>query len=121
MHSSSSVDFTLDSSTPCDGRFLVGAFDVIEDVDAAACTLLGYARAEIIGLHGSELVPLEEHSKTAASLDRMRRGEVFTRDGQLRRKDGAILGVAVTARPLPDGRLLLCVRRSAQRPIAARS
>ncbi len=92
-----------------DALFVIGPLGVIEDVDAAACALLGYLRNEIVGLHGSELVPLEEHSRTAASLDRMRRGELDRQRGYLCRKDGSILSVQVRARVLSDGRLLLSV------------
>ena len=94
------------------GRFIVGAWDVIEHADAAACALLGYTRDELIGLHGSELVPLDAHAGTAVSIDRMRRGEITARVGRLRHKDGTVLSIEVAASPLPDGRLLLQVRAS---------
>ena len=94
-----------------DGCFVVGRRGIIEDVDAAACALLGYVREEVVGLHGSELVPCDARPATAASLDRMRIGEITRRQGRLVHKDGAVVGVDVTARRLPDGRLTLSVRR----------
>jgi PAS domain S-box-containing protein len=100
---------------PPDGRFIIGRRGVIEDVDAAGCALLGYARDDVVGLHGSELVPFDARPATAASLDRMRLGEIARRAGHLTTKDGTVLDVDVSARPLPDGRLALTVRR---RPIA---
>jgi PAS domain S-box-containing protein len=90
-------------------RFTVSARGVIEDADASACTLLGYSMQEMIGMHGSELVPLAAHSSTAASLDRMRRGEITSRLGRLQHKNGTVLEVEVTARSLSEGRLLLVV------------
>src|ERR1700690_1166675 len=94
-----------------DGRFIVGRRGLIEDVDAAGCTLLGYARDDVVGLHGSELVPFDARPATATSLDRMRLGEIARCEGRLTHKDGTVFGVDVTAQPLPDGRLTLSLRR----------
>lgn len=89
----------------------VGPRGMIEDVDTQACELLGYVRADLIGIHGSELIPIENHSATAASLDRMRLGEVTRRTGRVLRSDGTTVDVEVTARVLPYARLLLSLRR----------
>ena len=92
-----------------DATFLIGPLDSIEDVDGAACKLLGYSRAELVAMHGTELVPPERHGATAVSLDRMRRGELTFRIGVLKRKDGVTLSVAVRGQPLGQGRLRLTV------------
>jgi PAS domain S-box-containing protein len=92
------------------GVVIVNTQNVIEDIDSAACTLLGYSKQEIIGMHGSELVPLDAHPATAVSLDRMRRGELTHRPGRLRHRNGAVVHVQVAGRVLPDGRLLLALR-----------
>jgi PAS domain S-box-containing protein len=94
-----------------DGRFIVGKRGIIEDVDAAGCALLGYAREDVVGMHGSELVPFNARPATATSLDRMRLGEIVRCEGRLRHKDGTVLEVDVTAQPLPDGRLTLSLRK----------
>ena len=78
-------------------------------MDAGACRLLGYSRAELLQMHGSELVPVERHNATAVSLDRMRGGSINFRIGVLRRKDGVTLTVAVKAQILGEGRLRLTV------------
>jgi PAS domain S-box-containing protein len=93
------------------GCFIVGRRGTIEDVDAGGCALLGYAREDVVGLHGSELVPLDARPATAASLDRMRHGEITRRAGRLVHKDGTVLGIDVTAQRLSDGRLILKVRK----------
>src|SRR5262245_16068802 len=97
-------------SVHVEATFVIGAQGRIEDVDDAACALLGYARDQLRGLHGSEIVPLEAHPSTAVSLDRMRGGEIWFRQGTLRRQDGTMVRVEVRARPLADGRLALRVR-----------
>jgi PAS domain S-box-containing protein len=95
-----------------DATFLIGPLDSIEDVDAGACELLGYSRAELLKMHGSDLVPTERHAPTAVSLDRMRSGRLAFRVGVLKRKDGVTLTVAVRAQVLEAGRLRLTVSQS---------
>jgi PAS domain S-box-containing protein len=92
-----------------DATFLIGPLDSIEDVDPGACELLGYSRAELLNMHGSDLVPTERHGQTAVSLDRMRSGRLAFRVGVLKRKDGVTLTVAVRAEVLEAGRLRLTV------------
>lgn len=96
---------------PSDGRFIIGRLGVIEDVDAAGCALFGYARDDVVGLHGSELVPFDARPATAASLDRMRLGEIVRGEARLTHKDGTVFAVDVTGHPLPDGRLALSLRK----------
>ena len=91
--------------------FTIGLLDNVEDADEAACALLGYPRAQLVTMHGTELVPESEHPTTAVSLDRMRRGEIDSAEGQLRRRDGTIVHVDVRAVPRPEGGLFLYVRR----------
>jgi len=88
----------------------VGRFGIIDDVDDAACALLGYAKAELIGLHGSELIAPEARPATAVSIDRMRRGELSSLQGQVRCKDGLRLRVDVSVRRLPADRLEFTLR-----------
>ena len=97
-------------TAPPESVFVVGALGTIEDVDEAACALLGYARPDLVGQHGGELVPGPARPATAVSLDRMRRGELASvRDGQLRRRDGIVVEVDVRAERLPGSRLKLHV------------
>jgi PAS domain S-box-containing protein len=104
------VASTKESDLPPAANFVVGPRDSIEQVDDAACVLLGYSRAELLRMHGSDLVPVERHGRTAVSLDRMRDGELVFRDGVLKRKDGTLVVVAVEAQVLGEGRLRLTVR-----------
>jgi PAS domain S-box-containing protein len=92
------------------GTFIVGPLGTIEGADDGACRLLGYAEAELVGLHGSELIPPESRAATAVSLDRMRHEQLAVRTGRMVRRDGSIFPIEVSARPLGGGRLELCVR-----------
>jgi PAS domain S-box-containing protein len=100
------------ATEPCfrEATFVIGEHGVLEDVDAAAVALLGYTRDELVGQHGSMLVPRDAQPATAASIDRMARGEVTYRTGRLVRRDGTLVTVGVRSRVLPDGRLALLVR-----------
>ena len=92
------------------GTFVVGPLGTIEGVDEGACRLLGYTEDQLVGLHGSELIPSEARASTAVSLDRMRRDELAINNGRMVRRDGSTFPVEVSARPLGQGRLELCVR-----------
>ena len=105
------TEHDMASETPPDGRFVIGPGSVILDVDEAGCALLGYSRDELIGVHGSEIVPREAHPATAASVDRMRRGEIVRREARLLRKDGTVLFVDVRAHRGSGGQLVLSLRR----------
>jgi PAS domain S-box-containing protein len=102
----------MDASS--DATFVIGPRGGIEHVNEDACSLLGYSRSELLELHGSELILPEERPKVAVSLDRMRRGVLEHRQGRLLRKNRSVIDVAVSARTLADGALVLTVR-----PLAA--
>ncbi len=53
---------------------VIGRFGRIEKVDDTACSLLGYSRAELLQLHGTDRVLPEEWPVVAVSIDRMRQG-----------------------------------------------
>ena len=93
-----------------DATFVIGRLGVIEDVNDAACMLLGYSRAELLRLHGVELVVPEDQVRVGLSVEQMRRGEAEQRRGRLVRKDGSIISVEVRALPLPESRVALIVR-----------
>ena len=90
--------------------FVIGRLGQIEEVDDAACTLLGYRYPELVQLHGADVIPPDARPMTAATIDRMRRGEARGARGRLMRKDGTMVHVDVTARCLPQGQLVLTVR-----------
>lgn len=96
-------------TTRAPATFVIGPLGRIEDADDGACHLLGYSRAELCTLHGSQLIPPAERAGVAVSLDRMRHGEIERREGRLLRKDGATVRVEVRATPLEGGRLRLAI------------
>jgi PAS domain S-box-containing protein len=97
-------------TTDAAGIVVVDPSGFIEEVDDVVCALLGYERAELVGMHGADLIPAAIRPRTAAAIDRMRRGEVTTRSGTMRRKDGSTVTVHVEVRGVPGGRLVLELR-----------
>jgi PAS domain S-box-containing protein len=90
--------------------FVIGRFGTIEAVDDEACQLLGYKRAELLVMHGTDLLLPEDRPRVAVSLEGMREGTVTARAGRLVRKDGGVVGVDVTARTLSEGWMALTVQ-----------
>ena len=102
----------MSEEIPPEGTLIIGPLSMIEDVDDAGCALLGYSKDELVGLHGSELIPPENRPAVAATLDRIRHGDfAFVAPAFVMRKGGSVLTVEVTARRLPNNRLALSLRQ----------
>jgi PAS domain S-box-containing protein len=98
------------SESPPEAVLVVSPLGTIEAADDGACRFFGYGREELIGMHGSFLVPSDWQPVTAVSLDRMRRGELVERGARIVRKDGRVVDVRVRARRLPEDRIELAMR-----------
>ena len=95
-----------------DAVIVVNRLGTVEEVNDGACALLGYSKRELIGLHGSDLIPLDAQPSTAVAIDRIRHGEISTeRQGRIRCKDGAVLDVEVHVHRCPDERMAFRIRR----------
>jgi len=92
---------------------VISALGRIVEVDEAACALVGYTREELVGMHGTELIFEDRRPRVAVSLDRMRRGDLDRRTGELRHKSGRVVPVEVEAEPRSDGNLALHLRAPA--------
>ena len=103
-------------------RILVGDLGSIEAVDDGFCALVGYAREELLGSHGADLIPVGERPVVAAAMDQARMGDLRPRSTHLKRRDGSLVEVDVDARPLVNGWLEMSVRpRSELEPPAPES
>jgi PAS domain S-box-containing protein len=74
------------------------------EVNDAACRLLGYSRAEILGKTILDLIPREDVPRLAAARERLAAGGVEVSEWRLRRRDGTYLPVEVSAKIFADGR-----------------
>jgi two-component system, cell cycle sensor histidine kinase and response regulator CckA len=91
------------------------------DVNPSFCRMLGMTRAELVGMHASDIVAPEEIEHIAPALDRIHAREDYARPWLLRRKDGSTFPVEVMARLMPDGKLMAVVRDVTERKAAERA
>lgn len=102
-----------------DGIFLADQNGVCIEANMAACRMMGYERDELIGRHAEELIDPEDLARIPSRMAQVRKGIGFVSERILLRKDGTRLPVEISARPLPDGRIIgicrdLTERRSQQ-------
>ena len=99
-----------------DAFFLADLDGRYTDVNQAACRLLGYDRDELIGKTIFDLIPVEDAVRLEADrADLLVPGRVKTGEWTLRRKDGTLVPVEVSANILPDGRWQAFVRDISER------
>lgn len=103
-----------------DGIFIADLDGRYTDVNSAGCALLGYSRDEIVGKTIVDLIPAEDVPRLAESREQMLAGGVHIADWRLRRKDGTLVPVEVSAKILGDGRWLGFVRDITERKEAER-
>ena len=84
-------------------------------VNAAGRAILGYSRAEIIGMNILETVAPEQADRLARSKVAMLEGPTQPAEWTLRRKDGSYVPVEASAKILPDGQWLGFVRDISER------
>ncbi len=93
-----------------DGIFLAGPDGRNVDVNPAGCELLGFRRRELVGRDLTALVPPEDLARQPIPWEQLRAGEAVRAQRRLRRRDGTLVPVEISARRLSDGRLLGLVR-----------
>ncbi len=84
-------------------------------VNGAACRLLGYSREELLGKTFAELVLPGEVARLWAERDKLAAGAEHVGEWVLRRKDGTVVPVEVSAKILADGRWQAFVRDITER------
>jgi PAS domain S-box-containing protein len=80
------------------------------DVNSSICRMLGYARAELIGLHASDIVAQPEIEHIAPALATIKAKSNYHREWSFRRKNGSVFEAEVIATNMPDGNLLGMIR-----------
>jgi len=92
-----------------DGHFLT--------VNARACALSGYTRAELLALEVADIMPSEEAGAIATRVAGLAEGP-RTRERLVRRKDGVLIPSEVSAALLDDGRVQIIIRDNTARKLA---
>lgn len=86
----------------------------ILEVNRRSSQLLGYSAAELEQLHFKELINFENDS-TPFRLQELRAGKIIIQKRKLFRKDRSLVDVEISARQLPDSRILCFIRDLTER------
>src|SRR5690606_37305519 len=71
---------------------------------SAGSRMLGYEPHELVGMYIEDLLPPDDLPRFAASKERLLSGSSDVGEWRLRRRDGSLLPVEVSATILDDGR-----------------
>ncbi|MCX5743872.1 MAG: ATP-binding protein [Proteobacteria bacterium] len=96
--------------------FLADLDGNLTDVNAAACALLGYARAELLAMTALDLIPREDVAGFTAIKATMLAQHIPTvSEWRLRKQSGDLVPVEISAKILADGRWQIFARDIADR------
>jgi len=85
------------------------------DVNPRACEMTGYSRDELLRLSSADTYPPKDRAAAAARAGEVTAGRSAVFERPLLRKDGTVIIVEMSGRPLPDGRLLATMRDITER------
>lgn len=80
-----------------------------------ACRLLGYSKEELKNYRFTDLMPREDLEKVPVNMSLFKDGRTIVRERRMIRKDGSLLIIEISAKMLPDNRLLAIVRDITER------
>jgi PAS domain S-box-containing protein len=86
-----------------DGIGIIDRKGVLQEVNPELCEMLGFARDELIGMPLTSLIPAEDLAANPVDLESFEHGGVRRIERRMRRKNGEVLNLEVSARRLADG------------------
>ena len=98
-----------------DGIFIDDGNGNLIEVNTTLCRWMGYSKKEFQGLTISDLVGKEILKTDPLQMDTLKSGKTVVKERSLKCKNGDFLPVELTARNLPDGKILVHVRDITQR------
>jgi PAS domain S-box-containing protein len=104
-----------------DGIFIIDSFGNYIEVNTIGHAMLKYSHEEIINMNILNLVIPEEIEKANSELKKLNSGKSIISEWKLRCKNDELLTVELSARKLPDSRILGIVRDITQRKIAEKN
>ncbi|MCC6575028.1 MAG: PAS domain S-box protein [Planctomycetes bacterium] len=111
----SDKDFGLIFEEAADAIFVAGPDHKLLDTNPAATRLLGYTREEFLKLSVHDLAAPEELANVEMRLEQLDSGKNLTYPRKMKCKDGSIVITEISARKIPDGRVLAIVRELTER------
>ncbi|HLG22923.1 MAG TPA: PAS domain S-box protein, partial [Candidatus Manganitrophaceae bacterium] len=98
-----------------DGIFIADIQGRYIDVNSSGCAMLGYSRDEILHMSVTDLLSIEDISTVPLLLEELRSGRIMIIERLLKRKDGKLLPVEISAKMLSGQRLQSIVRDITER------
>ena len=93
-----------------DGIVIADPEGVYLDANGSICKMLGYTRAELIGLPSSKIVAETEILHIGPALSAINAESPYHREWEFRRKDGSGFSAEVIATKMPGGNVLAMIR-----------
>ncbi|HMU23828.1 MAG TPA: PAS domain S-box protein [Ferruginibacter sp.] len=105
-----------------DGIFICDKYLQYLDVNTSATLLTGYTKEELLQMNiFDQVISVDPESENALLMEDLFNGNVVIRERQIRRKNGSIIDVEISAKLLPDGKFQGIVRDITARKAAAES
>jgi two-component system, cell cycle sensor histidine kinase and response regulator CckA len=98
-----------------DGMFVTDLNGRYVAVNPRGTELAGYSREELLGMNITDLIPPKDLARDPIRMGELRQGGIVTIERRIRRKDGSLLPVEISARMLPSDNLLGIVRDISER------
>ena len=98
-----------------DGIVIIDSGGHYIDANARACRMLDYSRAELIGLHVSNVVVQADGARDETTLPVLQSKSEYHQEWQFRRKDGSVFWGEVIETMMPDGNLMGLIRDVTER------
>lgn len=89
--------------------FIDASMNIIE-VNRYACEKLGYSKTEVQQLSLSDFFLEEDLKASPLKIDSLIEGKTFRGERRIKRKDGSLIDVALSAKVLTDGSFLVFIR-----------
>jgi PAS domain S-box-containing protein len=85
------------------------------DVNSAACQMTGFTREELLNLNAKDIIPEEDFVSIPPQLAEVIAGEKVENESRLRRKDGTLINIRVSAKMLENGMVQTITRDITER------
>ncbi len=98
-----------------DAIIILSADTRILDVNPAACSILGRKESELVGMAFTELIPQEDLDAVPLQIQDILRGRTVLFERKVRRLDGTVVPLEISAKVLKDGRVQCIARDVSER------
>jgi two-component system cell cycle sensor histidine kinase/response regulator CckA len=98
-----------------DGIFISDLNGRYVAVNQRGTDLCGYSRQELLGMTITDLIPPEDLTTNPIRMNELSPGKIMMNERRIRRKDGSLLFVEISARMLREGKLMGIVRDITER------